>query len=53
MATITGVLVSLLPHLEIALRISSLLVGLTIGIITLYRMIFWKNKSRNEKEKNP
>jgi len=39
LATVTGVLISLLPYLEIALRITSLSVGLAIGCITLYRML--------------
>lgn len=43
-ATLLGVLLSLLPYLEIALRIASLAVGLTIGLITLYRMLKKKRK---------
>lgn len=43
-ATLLGVLLSLLPHLEIILRVASLAVGLTIGVITLYRMLRSKRR---------
>lgn len=44
LATATGVIVSLFPYIEPALRISSLIVGLAIGCITLYRMLRKKRK---------
>ncbi len=39
LATASGIFVSLLPYIEPVLRIASLVVGLTIGCITLYRML--------------
>lgn len=33
---VTGTIVSLMPHIETALRITSLLVGITAGLVTIY-----------------
>lgn len=33
---VVGTIVSLMPHIETALRITSLLVGITAGLVTIY-----------------
>lgn len=38
-ATVASFIVSFLPHLEMFLRILSLLIGCLIGAVTLYRLI--------------
>lgn len=46
-ATVTfgSILVSILPQIEIGLRIASLLVGLAIGILTLVHL--WRKLKQN------
>lgn len=46
-ATIASFIVSFLPHLELFLRILSLLIGCLVGSVTLYRLI----NPRNHKKK--
>lgn len=45
--TLVSVLVSILPQIEIGLRIASLLVGLAVGILTLVSL--WR-KVRNQRQ---
>lgn len=43
--TFASILVSILPQIEIGLRIASLLVGLAVGILTLVHL--WRKLKRN------
>lgn len=44
LATSTGTIVSLFPEVEMWLRITSLVVGITVGLATLYSIINGQRK---------
>jgi len=48
--TFGSLVVSVLPQIEIGLRIAGLIVGLLVGIVTLVSMI---RKLKNDKQNNP